>query len=120
MDTTYTSEYKQKLTTPQKAVEMIVYGDTVIPGMSFAEPPALLKAIADRVRGEELKDIKFYFMNPTSHAAESVLAPDLADCIQVYSLFVGSSDRAMVKVGLSYFVPNYFHQIPRLVHFPIM
>ncbi len=110
----YAAEYKQKLTTPQKAVEKIENGSTIIHGLSIAEPPALLAAIADRARSDDLRDIDIFSLLPLEHAARTVLAPDLSDCIHAYSWFVGASDRALVKVGLSYFVPNYFHQIPRI------
>ena len=112
---TYISEYKQKLTTPAKAVERIKNGSTIVAGMTSAEPPALLGAIADRARAGDLKDIKFYSFLPLEHAAKTVLSPDLSDCVQAYSWFVGAGDRALVKVGLTYFVPNYFYQIPKLI-----
>ena len=110
----YYSEYGQKLMTPENAVETIRNGDTIVHGLSIAEPPALLAAIADRARQGSLRDIKVFSLNATEHAANTVLSPDLSDCIQTYSWFVGASDRALIKVGLSYFVPNYFHQIPRI------
>mgnify|MGYP001049922936 CR=1 FL=1 len=112
---TYISEYRRKLTTPEKAVGKIGNGSTIVTGMTNAEPPALLGAIADRARAGDLKDIKFYFLLPLEHAAKTVLSPDLSDCVQAYSWFVGAADRALVRVGLSYFVPNYFHQIPKLI-----
>jgi len=111
----YFKEYKKKLTTPEKAVGDIKDGATIVPGMGNAEPPALLAAIADRARQGDLKNISVYFLHPAEHAAATILAPDICDCIQVYSWFVSRADRAWVKVGLNYFVPNYFHQIPRLV-----
>jgi itaconate CoA-transferase len=110
----FINEYKRKLTTPQKAVECLKNGDTIVLGLSMGEPPALLQAIAERARQDNLKDIKVFSLNPTKHAASTVLSPELSDCIQSYSWFVGESDRAKVKVGLSYYVPNYFHQIPRM------
>lgn len=110
----YGSQYRQKLTTAQKAVEKIENGSTIVHGLSIAEPPALLAAIADRARSGDLKNISIFSLFPLQHAAKTVLAPDLSDCIQAYSWFVSASDRALVKVGLNYFVPNYFHQIPRL------
>lgn len=110
----YGSQYRQKLTTPQKAVEKIENGSTIVHGLSIAEPPALLAAIADRARSGDLKNISIFSLLPLEHAAKTVLAPDLSDCIQAYSWFVSASDRALVKVGLNYFVPNYLHQIPRL------
>ena len=112
---TNTAEYRQKLTTPKKAVERIKSGDTIVHGLTIAEPPALLSAIADRAREGNLKDIEIFSFLPQEHAAKTVLAPDLCDCIQAYSWFVSGSDRALVKVGLNYFVPIYFHQLPRLL-----
>lgn len=110
----YEPEYRQKLMTPQNAVERVPSGSLIVHGLTSAEPPALLAAIADRVRSGDLRDIKVFSLAPSEHAAKSVLAPDLADSIQAYTGFVSSADRGLVKVGLSYFVPNYFHQMPRL------
>ncbi|MBN1276344.1 MAG: acetyl-CoA hydrolase/transferase family protein [Deltaproteobacteria bacterium] len=111
---TYSSHYKQKLTTPQKAVEIIKDGDTIVHGLTIAEPPALLAAIAARCRQNDLKDINIFSLLPLEHAGKTVLTPDLCDVVRAYSWFVSGSDRALVKVGLNYFVPNYFHQIPKL------
>lgn len=110
----YYSEYKKKLTTPQKSVEKIKSGDTIVNGMSISEPPALLSAIADRVRESDLKDIKIYSCYPMENAHNTVLHPSLCDCIQGYSWFVGSLEKGLIRTGLNYFVPCYLHQIPRL------
>jgi len=111
---TYAVEYERKLTTPQEAVEPIQNGALIVHGLAAAEPPDLLGAIADRARAGDLEGLSIFSLLPLQHAASTVLSPDLADCIQSYSWFVSALDRDMVKVGLSYFVPNYFHQIPRL------
>jgi itaconate CoA-transferase len=110
----YAAEYKKKLTTPEKAVKRIKNGDTLVHGSTISEPPALLEAIAGRAREGSLKNIKVYSSLPMEYAAKTVLSPDLSDCIQAFSFFVTAADRARVKVGLSYYVPNYIHQIPRL------
>jgi itaconate CoA-transferase len=114
MVNTYFTEYQQKLTDPKGASEKMQNGTTIVHGLSIAEPTALLTAIADRARAGRLRDIKIYSLLPLAHAAKTVLVPDLSDCIQAYSWFVAAADRDRVKVGLDYFEPNYFHQIPRL------
>jgi len=101
---TYATDYRQKLTTPDKAVAGLDNGSTIVHGLTTAEPPALLAAIADRARAGELNDLKIYSFNPQKHVAETVFAPDLCDCIQAYSWFVSGSDRPKVKVGLNYYV----------------
>src|SRR5512136_1956846 len=111
---TYFTEYQRKLTDAEGAAGKIENGNTIVHGLTIAEPPALLAAIANRARAGSLRDLKVYSLLPLSHAAPTVLVPELSDCIQAYSWFVGAADRARVKVGLDYVVPNYFHQIPRL------
>jgi len=110
----YRSEYKQKLTTPEKAVEGIENESTIVHGMAVGEPPGLLSAIADRVRSGDLTDIKVFSLFPMEHSAKTILAPELSDRVHSYCWFVSASDRDLVKAGLSYFVPNEFHQVPRL------
>ena len=110
----YGAEYGRKLTTPGEAAGQIGQGATLVHGPVIAEPPALLAAIADRARAGDLKGLKVYSFFPLATAIKTVLAVDLCDVIQSYTWFVSGADRSLVRVGLSYFVPNYFHQIPRL------
>ncbi len=110
----YYAEYRSKLTTAEKAVAAIQNGDTLVHGLSIAEPPALLAAVAERARAGDLRGIKVYSLLPLAHAASTVLAPELSDCIEAYTWFVSVQDRGMVRVGLDNFIPNYFHQVPRL------
>jgi itaconate CoA-transferase len=111
----YIGEYQQKLTTAAKAVAYIAAGSTIVHGMATGEPPALLTAIADRVRAGDLKDIKVYSLLPMEHAGRTVLAPDVAAHIQTHCWFVSGAGREGVKCGRTHFVPNEFHQIPRLL-----
>lgn len=110
----HAAEYRRKLTTAPEAVGPIRSGETIVYGMSNSQPPALLHAVAARARAGELKGLQMYNFLPLEHAIRSVLAPDLCDCIQGYSWFVGGSERGLIKTGLHYHVPCYLHQIPRL------
>jgi len=107
-------EYHRKLTSAEAAVEVVKSGDTIIHGASIAEPPALLTALADRVRRGGLSGLKTYSSLAMAYASRTVLSPDLSDCIESYSWFANDADRARYRVGLSYYVPTYLHQIPRL------
>jgi itaconate CoA-transferase len=111
----YTAEYRRKLTTPDKAVECLKHSQTLLHSMATGEPPALLAAVAQRVREGDLPDIKVYTMLPMEHAARTILSPDIADRIVVNCWFVTSADRELVRRGINHFVPNEFHQIPRLI-----
>jgi itaconate CoA-transferase len=111
----YKGEYQKKLTTPAKAVEYIAAGSTIVHAMGTGEPPALLGAIADRVRAGDLKGIKVFSLLPMAHAGRTILACDLSDRLSAYCWFVTATDRELVKGGRHHFVPNEFHQIPRLL-----
>ncbi len=111
----YPSEYRRKLTTPDQAVEKIKEGATLAHGMTMAEPPALLGAVGRRLRAGSLKRLKVFSLLPLKPVCDALLAPDLVDCVESYCWFVSGGARGLVQVGLNYYVPNHFHQIPRLV-----
>jgi itaconate CoA-transferase len=108
--------YARKKTTPEQAVADIADSSTMVHGMASGEPPALLGAIAARLRAGDLRDVKIYTLLPGRYALESYLAVDLADCVIPCMWFVSPADRNMVRVGLNHFVPNLFHQIPRFIN----
>lgn len=111
----YMKQYRRKLTTPEKAVELIRDGDHVVHGVTIAEPPALLRAIADRARADDLSKVFIYSFNPQKHAAETYLALDIQDRIFARSWFLGPSARKLAAVGLVQFIPSYLHQIPKFL-----
>jgi itaconate CoA-transferase len=111
----YAAEYRRKLTTPDQAVECLKPSHTVIHGVANGEPPALLAAIAQRLRDGNLAHIKVYNAYPVEHSVKTILSPDLADRVEVNCWFVSAADRELIKEGINHFVPNELHQIPRLI-----
>ncbi len=111
----YRQAYRRKLTTPDQAVESIQNSATLVHGMASGEPPALLAAIAGRVRQGDLKDLNVFSFLPMANAAATILSPDLAGLIHHHCWFVTGADRDQVRTGKHLFVPNQFHQIPRLI-----
>ena len=65
--------------------------------MGTGEPPALLAAIAERVRSGDLKDLKVYSLLPSETIAKTLLAPDLCDRLSAYCWFVTGADRELVN-----------------------
>ena len=110
----YRKAYAEKLMSPERAVSLIPHGATLVHGMASSEPPALLGAVADRVRSGDLKNLYVFSLLPMATAAKTILAPDIADQVFAYTWFVSPSDRGTVKCGLCSFVPNNFHEVPRL------
>ena len=116
------SLYRSKLTTPADAVGRIASGATLSMGMAMNEPPALLKALADRAAAGTVNDLKIYYFESTPIAGETILCYELTDRIHPYCMFVTAVERALIKKGaqdggrkvLTY-VPSNFSQSPRLL-----
>ena len=106
--------YRNKLRTPAEAVALIPDGSLVVKGNAAGEPPALVRAVADRARAGGFSNLRMSSLLPMRAASESILAPDVRDVIQWVSLFVNGFDRDLVGSGAAHFIPNYFHQVPRL------
>src|SRR5580698_8934509 len=116
------SLYQSKLTMPKEAAASIPSGSKLSMGMAMAEPPALLKALADRAEAGEIEDIKVYYFEATSIAGKSILRYELIDRIHPYCMFIAATERALIKRGVEdsgrkivNYVPNNFHQTPRLL-----
>ena len=111
----YSDQYKAKLATFEKAASVIKDRDTLVHGVTIAEPPGMLAAIAERARTGYLSHIKVYTFNAQKHFAQTLGSPDIADVVDSYSWFVSEASRNMVQVGLTQFVPAYLHQVPKIV-----
>ena len=111
----YSAEYKRKLTTPEKAVEIIANGDMIVHSIALSEPPALLSATAERLRAGDLKKIRVFSCLPQQRSLDTVLAPDLYNSVDLLIHFLSPASRTMEKAGLGSFLPSNFHEIPRML-----
>jgi itaconate CoA-transferase len=116
------SLYQWKLTTPDEAVARIPSGSRISMGMAVAEPPALLNALAARAEAGEVEDLRVYYFEGTPIAGDTIFRYELIDRIRPYSMFITSSERALIKRGMEdggrkviNYVPSNFHQAPRLL-----
>jgi itaconate CoA-transferase len=116
------ARYRSKLTTPDQAVASIPSGSRLSMGMAMAEPPALLKALADRAEAGKVENVRLYYYEATSIAGKTVLRYELNDRLIPYCMFVSATERALIKRGMDdgrrkviNYVPNNFHQAPRLL-----
>src|SRR5277367_293711 len=116
------SLYQSKLTMPNQAVASIPSGSKLSMGMAMAEPPALLKALADRAEAGGIAELQVYYFESTSIAGRTILRYELNDRIRPYCMFVTATERALIKRGAEdggrkviNYVPNNFHQAPRLL-----
>src|SRR5580698_2786757 len=116
------SLYQSKLTMPNQAVASIPSGSKLSMGMAMAEPPALLKALADRAEAGSIAELKVYYFEATSIAGKTILRYELNNRIRPYCMFITATERALIKCGVQdggrkviNYVPNNFHQAPRLL-----
>jgi itaconate CoA-transferase len=118
----FRSVYQSKLTTPEAAVGRISSGVNLSMGMAISEPPALLKALADRAAAAKVDNLKIYYYESTPVAGETVLRYELTERIHPYCMFIAAVERALIKRGeqdggrkVLTFVPNNFSQSPRIL-----
>ena len=113
--TGFTQQYREKLTTFDHAAKAVKDGDTMVHGVTIAEPPGMLAAIANRARSGDLNRLKVYTFNAQKYFAETLGSLDIADVVDSYSWFVSEDSLNIVQVGLTQFVPAYLHQVPKIV-----
>jgi itaconate CoA-transferase len=118
----FRSVYQSKLTTPEAAVERIASGVNLSMGMAMTEPPALLKALADRAAAGNVDGLKLYYFESTRIAAETVLRYELTERIHPYCMFLSPVERALIKRGeqdggrkILTYVPTNFSQSSKIL-----
>jgi itaconate CoA-transferase len=116
------STYQSELTTAEQAVATIPSGSRLSMGMAMTEPPALLKALAERAESGLVQDLRLYYFEATSIAGATVLRYELNERIRPYCMFISGTERTLIKRGVDdgdhkvvSYVPNNFHQATRLL-----
>ena len=87
--------YAERLKTPDQAAALIVSGAKVAMGLGVSQPPALLRALAERAERGEVEDVNLYYLLSTAIAGETVLRYELMDRIRPWSLFHSAIERRL-------------------------
>jgi acyl-CoA hydrolase len=103
-------EYQQKLCTPAQAAAIVASGDHLCFPICAGEPTLLVRALA--ARKHELSGV---VVNQQHHLCPDYLTSDSAPHIRVNSWFTSHVSRKAVQNGWADFVPNYFHEVPKLL-----
>lgn len=115
-----TGEYAAKLTDPHTAVEQIESHSTVALGQAAGQPPALMRALADRAREHEIDEVKLYYFHAEQPMQDSLLRYELMGALRPHSMFLQRAERELIKQGdrdgrkVVSFVPTAFSQSIRL------
>lgn len=113
--------YKSKRATAADVVVRLTSDTDVAMGMAVAEPPALLKALAERVRLSDLSNLRLWYFHSLAHAGNSVLRPELLNRIRPHCMFLSQIERELAGPkgerldDLIEFVPTAFSDSARLL-----
>jgi itaconate CoA-transferase len=113
--------YAERLTTPQAAAALVRSGSRVAMSLGVGQPPALLKALAERAEAGKVRDLDLYYLLSTAIAGDTVLRYELNDRIRPHSLFHGAIERKLEARGAEegrravWFIPAGFQQVPRVL-----
>ncbi|MNU50109.1 Succinyl-CoA:coenzyme A transferase [compost metagenome] len=119
--TDFAAQYAERLKSPTAAAALIPSGAKVAMALGVGQPPALLKALADRAEAREVGDINIYYLLSTAIAGDTVLRFDLTDRLRPHSLFHGAIERKLEARGIEegrqavWFVPTGFQQTPKVL-----
>ncbi|NLW63158.1 MAG: acetyl-CoA hydrolase [Syntrophomonadaceae bacterium] len=95
--------YRSKLTTPDEAVKLVEPGDYVMLPFANGIPPALLEALASRLRNGDLSDIHFF--GGLTVQDSSIFDFDLAPKMLLEANFLGAQLRKGTQEGVFTFNP---------------
>jgi itaconate CoA-transferase len=118
----YEAEYRSKLMTPAAAVELIPARGTLSMGMAISEPPALLKALENRVQrraGDGIEELRVYYSHSVAAAASTILKYEYMDVIKPHPFFPTMIERTLFERGrqenrrVVFYMPGNFSAMPR-------
>ena len=106
----YQREYQQKLCTPEEAASVVNSGDHLCFPLGLGEPTLFVRALAARKR--ELEGV---VVNQQHHLCPDYFTEDSVPHIKVNAWFTSHVSREAVQKGWADFVPNHFHEVPKLL-----
>lgn len=101
-----------KFTTPEEAVKVIKSGDHVHLSSVASAPQCLIKAMCERGRAGELKDVHIHHLHTEGPAPYA--APEFEGIFQLDSFFVGGNVRKVTQSGYADYIPIFLSETQRL------
>lgn len=103
--------YQEKRMTAEDVARQVRDGWTIGLDSGPAQTPAILSAIAERARRDELRNVSIHTMLDV-YPLEFYADDSLAGKITGYSWFSGVGARRAINGGWGDFIPNYYRDIP--------
>lgn len=113
--------YRRKRVAAEEAAELVPNDARIALGIGVSQPPSLLQAIASRAQAGKLRGAKVYYLLSSAAAGETICARDVAQNIEIISLFHSGVERSLDKTAaaegqtLCSFMPAAFNQVPRIL-----
>ena len=92
-------EYSAKLMTAAAAAELIPARGTLSMGMAISEPPALLKALEERIKRRAIEELRVYYSHSVAAAAATILKDEYMDVIKPHPFFPTVIERMLFERG---------------------
>jgi itaconate CoA-transferase len=80
--------YQAKLTTAAEAITTVPRTCNIVLGAFSAQPPALMQALAARVRAGPHDRLRLYYMGSSPAMGDTLLQYDLMDVIKPHPAFI--------------------------------
>ncbi len=103
-------EYRSKLCTPAEAAAAVQNGEFLVFPICAGEPILFTNALA--ARQESLEGVT---INQQHHVCKDYFTETSPKHIKVNSWFTSGASRKAVQNGWADWVPNYFHEVPKLM-----
>jgi succinyl-CoA:cyclohexane-1-carboxylate CoA transferase len=106
----YEQEYRNRQCSPAEAASLVRSGDHLCFPLFAGEPTLFVKALA--ARKHELEGV---VVNQQHHLCPDYFTEDSVPHIKVNAWFTSHVSRQAVQKGWADFVPNNFHEVPKLL-----
>jgi itaconate CoA-transferase len=112
--------YRAKLSTAAEVVTAVPRTCNLVLGAFSAQPPALMQALAARVRAGDHDLIRLYYMASSPAMGDTLLQYDLMAVIKPHPAFIWPLERALEAEGRKhhtqtiFYMPASFSSIPKL------
>jgi itaconate CoA-transferase len=117
----YEAEYKSKLMTPEQAVQLIPTRGNLAMGMAISEPPALLRALENRVKAGGIECLRVFYSHSVPAATDTILKYEYMDVIRPHAFFLTGTERYLAQRGsqdgkrVVFYMPGNFSSMPAIL-----
>jgi itaconate CoA-transferase len=124
----FQSQYDARKTTAGEAMSRIPDGSAIAMGLAPCHPLALLKALADRGKAKNIRDMKVFYSLSGRHLRNTILRFEQLRRFEPHCLFFGATERELAtraraegRGRIVHYVPNFFYQLDRVIadHTPV-